>query len=251
MLLTHSFSLTNTKKEEMDVPSELLPAWYHGNISRSEATRLLLENGGESGLFLVRASSSGSGYVLSMCHDTMQVSHYQIRSENIGGEDFLTFDTDTGVAPRFHSLSSVVQHLYTNPAHLPVQLGEWVSHASQPLPFEHEAPPEPPARASLQFNNATSTVPTATDGSSSSSISRQPACDESINDNDDDDSHSDTTTAAVTEVENPEGFGFDLPSTSSQSDNTGISKTGSLSKVCVCMYVCVCMCVWFAACFVS
>eukprot|EP00043_Microstomoeca_roanoka_P015884 m.159844 g.159844 ORF g.159844 m.159844 type:complete len:790 (-) comp16352_c11_seq5:88-2457(-) len=103
-----------------------LPPWYHGQLSRKEAESILSANGGTSGLFLVRASSAGSGFVLSLCHDPPAVSHYQIRSERIDGVDYLTFDTDTGVAPRFRSLASVIQHLYNNPAHLPVRLSEWI-----------------------------------------------------------------------------------------------------------------------------
>lgn len=131
-----------------------LPSWYHGIVSRNEAEKSLLDGGGEPGLYLVRASSSGSGYVLSLCHEQDAVSHYFIRSESLQGVQYLTFDTDNGVAPRFHSLSSIIQYLYSNPAHLPVRLIKCLpkSHKNEDNHneiSEYDIPPFVPARTSL------------------------------------------------------------------------------------------------------
>ena len=52
--------------------------WFHGNISRERATRVLQENGNWEGLFLVRESTSSPGdFVVSIIHDS-KAKHFHI-----------------------------------------------------------------------------------------------------------------------------------------------------------------------------
>lgn len=121
-----------------------LPSWYHGIMSRKNAEAVLLASKLEPGLFLLRASMQKPGYVLSLIFEG-RVVHYQIRQESTAdGDAYLTFDTDTGDAPRFRSLSSVLHHLFRNPAHLPVPLSRWVERDDELIP------PAPAPRRSLQ-----------------------------------------------------------------------------------------------------
>jgi hypothetical protein len=102
----------------------------------------------EPGLFLLRASMQKPGYVLSLIFEG-RVVHYQIKQESAPENDaYLTFDTDTGAAPRFRSLSSVLHHLFRNPAHLPVPLSRWLERNDDLIP------PAPAPRHSLQTPQA-------------------------------------------------------------------------------------------------
>ncbi|EGD72547.1 hypothetical protein PTSG_00571 [Salpingoeca rosetta] len=205
----------------MALSPEHLPAWYHGVLSRTDAAKLLLENGGEAGLFLVRAASSGNGFVLSMCHAPQAVSHYQIRSQRLQGVDYLTFDTDTGVAPQFRSLSSVIQHLYSNPAHLPVELSGWVAREEAP------PPPIPPSHATAATSTATTAaITTTSSGPASTATFFSNSTDTVRGDGsgDGDTKNTEEIKKSVREIETPDGF--DMYSSTDAS-----SRTGTLSKI--------------------
>lgn len=117
-------------------------------MSRNNAEKLLMNAQREPGLFLLRASMQKPGYVLSLIFEG-RVVHYQIRQESSPeNEAYLTFDTDTGAAPRFRSLSSVLHHLFRNPAHLPVPLSRWLERNDDLIP------PAPAPRHSLQTPQA-------------------------------------------------------------------------------------------------
>ncbi|XP_011505874.1 PREDICTED: tyrosine-protein kinase shark [Ceratosolen solmsi marchali] len=78
--------------------------WYHGNMSREDAEKLLQEDGKEYGTFLVRESGSSLGdYVLSVLYDD-EVVHYQIRKH---GEDaFFSIDDETTI----HGLDTLIEY---------------------------------------------------------------------------------------------------------------------------------------------
>uniref|UniRef100_A0A0K8TI66 Tyrosine-protein kinase n=1 Tax=Lygus hesperus TaxID=30085 RepID=A0A0K8TI66_LYGHE len=83
--------------------------WYHGNLSREEAERVLQNDlNAHTGLFLVRnSSSSARDFVLSVLSD-QEVIHYQIRRH---GEDaFFSIDEN----PIVHGLETLIEY-YQDP----------------------------------------------------------------------------------------------------------------------------------------
>jgi len=59
-------------------------SWYHGTLNRSEAEKLLRDNGNVEGSYLVRYSGRNSGInVLSMVNAEQQCKNFQIKSNKV------------------------------------------------------------------------------------------------------------------------------------------------------------------------
>ncbi|BES94375.1 SH2 domain [Nesidiocoris tenuis] len=98
--LNHKYKFLD---EEMAADAQI--CWYHGNLSREEAEKLLLMDvTAPSGQFLVRNSStSARDFVLSVKND-IDVIHYQIRRH---GEDaFFSIDEN----PIIHGLETLIEY---------------------------------------------------------------------------------------------------------------------------------------------
>jgi len=75
--------------------------WYHGDITRDEARKIIHSyEYRHDGLFLVRYSSASGMYVLSILHQDNSILHYQIKTFND------TFFIESG--PKFQSLPDLV-----------------------------------------------------------------------------------------------------------------------------------------------
>lgn len=95
--------------------------WFHGNLSGTEAARLVLERG-RNGSFLVRESQSKPGeYALTVRTDD-KVTHVMIRCQET------KYDVYGG--PKFDSLSKLVEHYQKNPM---VETSGTVVHLKQPF----------------------------------------------------------------------------------------------------------------------
>lgn len=95
--------------------------WFHGNLSGTEAARLVLERG-RNGSFLVRESQSKPGeYALTVRTDD-KVTHVMIRCQET------KYDVYGG--PKFDSLSKLIEHYQKNPM---VETSGTVVHLKQVL----------------------------------------------------------------------------------------------------------------------
>ena len=93
--------------------------WYHGRITREQAIDLLLQNGGQEGLFLVRDRAGSDNFVLSLWHGN-QALHFQIQCR--GGK---YFSIDDG--PTFEGLDSLIEYYVDQADGLPIRLGPFIS----------------------------------------------------------------------------------------------------------------------------
>ncbi|KAM8933453.1 growth factor receptor-bound protein 14 [Pelodytes ibericus] len=93
--------------------------WFHHNISRDEAQKLIIQQGLVNGVFLVRDSQSNpQAFVLSLCHG-QKIKHIQISPIEDSGERFYTLDDgDT----RFTDLTQLVEFYQLNKGILPCKL---------------------------------------------------------------------------------------------------------------------------------
>ncbi|XP_043482946.1 tyrosine-protein kinase Shark [Leptopilina heterotoma] len=119
-------------------PKEKLSDWYHGTLDRTDAIRLLRENGDVDGSFLVRLSYRNGGmFVLSVMHHKHPY-HFQIQKK----DEFLFIDN----GPYLSSLEHVVEYYRCIPDGLPCPL----HHPMKPGP----KPPIPKMPPSI-FNGST------------------------------------------------------------------------------------------------
>lgn len=93
--------------------------WYHGRITREQAIDLLLQNGGQEGLFLVRDRAGSDNFVLSLWHGN-QALHFQIQCR--GGKNFSIDD-----GPTFEGLDSLIEYYVDQADGLPIRLGPFIS----------------------------------------------------------------------------------------------------------------------------
>ncbi|XP_076827092.1 growth factor receptor-bound protein 7 isoform X2 [Brachyhypopomus gauderio] len=93
--------------------------WFHGGVSRSEAQRLLEEQGQVDGMFLIRASQQHAQcFVLSLCHK-LKTKHYLIIPCEECGRQYYTMDDGVTV---FIDLLQLVEFHQINKGILPVCL---------------------------------------------------------------------------------------------------------------------------------
>ncbi|XP_029461482.1 growth factor receptor-bound protein 14 isoform X3 [Rhinatrema bivittatum] len=93
--------------------------WFHHNISRNEAQKLILQQGHIDGVFLVRDSQSNpKTFVLSLCHG-QRVKHFQIVPLEDNGE--LLYTLDDGHT-KFTDLIQLVEFYQLNKGMLPCKL---------------------------------------------------------------------------------------------------------------------------------
>lgn len=89
--------------------------WYHGDITRDEARKIIHSyEYRHDGLFLVRYSSASGMYVLSILHQDNSILHYQIKTFND------TFFIESG--PKFQSLPDLVEYYRSKVDGLPIRL---------------------------------------------------------------------------------------------------------------------------------
>lgn len=92
--------------------------WYHGRITREQAIELLLQNGRQEGLFLVRdKAGAGDNFVLSLWHGN-QALHFQIQCR--GG---IYYSIDDG--PIFEGLDCLVEYYMEQADGLPIRLSHF------------------------------------------------------------------------------------------------------------------------------
>ena len=92
--------------------------WYHGRITREQAIELLLQNGRQEGLFLVRnKAGTDDNFVLSLWHGN-QALHFQIQCR--GG---IYYSIDDG--PTFEGLDSLIEYYMEQADGLPTQLTQF------------------------------------------------------------------------------------------------------------------------------
>ncbi|XP_056435907.1 growth factor receptor-bound protein 14 isoform X1 [Gadus macrocephalus] len=93
--------------------------WFHGQLSRDEAQRLIIQQGQVDGLFLLRDSQSNPNtFVLSLCH-LQRIRHFQILPVDNDGEMFYSLDDGQ---TRFADLVQLVDFHRLNRGVLPSQL---------------------------------------------------------------------------------------------------------------------------------
>lgn len=92
--------------------------WYHGRITREQAIEILLQNGRQEGLFLVRNKAGAEdNFVLSLWH-VNQALHFQIQCR--GG---ICYSIDDG--PIFEGLDSLIEYYREQAAGLPIRLTQF------------------------------------------------------------------------------------------------------------------------------
>ena len=91
--------------------------WYHGRITREQAIDILLQNGRQEGLFLVRDKAGSDNFVLSLWHAN-QALHFQIQCR--GG---MYYSIDDG--PIFEGLDSLIEYYIDQADGLPIRLGPY------------------------------------------------------------------------------------------------------------------------------
>ncbi|KAJ7324070.1 hypothetical protein OS493_030243 [Desmophyllum pertusum] len=92
--------------------------WYHGRITREQAIEILLQNGRQEGLFLVRNKAGAEdSFVLSLWH-VNQALHFQIQCR--GG---IYYSIDDG--PMFEGLDSLIEYYREQADGLPIRLSQF------------------------------------------------------------------------------------------------------------------------------
>uniref|UniRef100_A0A3B1K6B2 Growth factor receptor bound protein 7 n=1 Tax=Astyanax mexicanus TaxID=7994 RepID=A0A3B1K6B2_ASTMX len=93
--------------------------WFHGGVSRTEAERLLEEQGQVDGMFLIRDSQMHAQcFVLSLCHK-LKTKHYLLIPYEEGGRQHYTMDDGVTL---FMDLLQLVEFHQINRGILPVCL---------------------------------------------------------------------------------------------------------------------------------
>lgn len=92
--------------------------WYHGRITREQAIEILLQNGRQEGLFLVRnKAGTDDNFALSLWHGN-QALHFQIQCR--GG---IYYSIDDG--PTFEGLDSLIEYYMQQADGLPTRLTQF------------------------------------------------------------------------------------------------------------------------------
>uniref|UniRef100_A0A803JZN7 SH2 domain-containing protein n=1 Tax=Xenopus tropicalis TaxID=8364 RepID=A0A803JZN7_XENTR len=93
--------------------------WFHHQLSRDEAQKLILQQGLVDGVFILRDSqSTHKAFVLSMCHG-QKVKHFQIVPVEEDGDHFFTLDN---AQTKFTDLIQLVEFYKLNRGTLPCKL---------------------------------------------------------------------------------------------------------------------------------
>ena len=99
--------------------------WYHGIITREQSIELLLENGRQEGVFLVRdKAGTGDNFILSLWYGN-QTLHFQIQCR--GGIYY-----SKGDGPIFEGLDSLVEYCMEQADGLPIRLSQFCLGNSPP-----------------------------------------------------------------------------------------------------------------------
>ncbi|XP_052398092.1 growth factor receptor-bound protein 7-like [Carassius gibelio] len=115
--LRHSLP-TNGHGPQLSAVHQVQP-WFHGGVSRTEAQRLLEEQGQVDGMFLVRDSQlHAQCFVLSLCHK-LKTKHYLIIPLEQGDKQYYTMDDGVTL---FTDLLQLVEFHQINRGILPVCL---------------------------------------------------------------------------------------------------------------------------------
>ncbi|XP_043242148.1 growth factor receptor-bound protein 10-like isoform X2 [Amphibalanus amphitrite] len=105
--------------------------WYHGNLTRDEASQLLHKHNGRDGVFLVRESRSNPvAFVLSFIF-RMKLYHAQIMPVKDTSQSPVTcyFSLDGGKT-RFYDLIQLVEFYQLNAGVLPTRLIYFITHTA-------------------------------------------------------------------------------------------------------------------------
>lgn len=99
--------------------------WYHGRITREQAIEVLLQNGRQEGLFLVRNKAGrDDNFALSLWHGN-QALHFQIQCR--GG---IFYSIDDG--PTFEGLDSLIEYYMEQADGLPTRLTQFCEGSPPP-----------------------------------------------------------------------------------------------------------------------
>lgn len=112
------YSLPNSNQGSRSAVHQSQP-WFHGGVSRTEAQRLLEEQGQVDGLYLIRDSQlHPQCFVLSLCHQ-LKAKHYLLIPCEENGRQYYTMDDG---ATLFIDLLQLVEFHQINRGILPVCL---------------------------------------------------------------------------------------------------------------------------------
>ncbi|XP_016314181.1 growth factor receptor-bound protein 7-like [Sinocyclocheilus anshuiensis] len=116
-VLRHSLP-TSSHGSQLSVVHRVQP-WFHGGVSRTEAQRLLEEQGQVDGMFLIRDSQlHAQCFVLSLCYK-LKTKHYLIIPLEQGDKQYYTMDDGVTL---FTDLLQLVEFHQINRGILPVCL---------------------------------------------------------------------------------------------------------------------------------
>eukprot|EP00045_Choanoeca_perplexa_P016901 m.234837 g.234837 ORF g.234837 m.234837 type:complete len:685 (+) comp17392_c0_seq4:199-2253(+) len=101
--------------------------YFHGRLARVDAEQALAKSR-TNGLYLIRTSSSGDGYSLSMFFSA-EVMHFQVRSQ---GECWFSIDD----GPLYEGLDGIINHYTTLSDGLPVPLTKPLPTGKRPKPTD-------------------------------------------------------------------------------------------------------------------
>ncbi|XP_063789692.1 growth factor receptor-bound protein 14 isoform X2 [Pseudophryne corroboree] len=118
---------TSSQNSTMNFAIHLSQPWFHHNISRHEAQKMIVQQGLVNGVFLVRESqSTPKSFVLSMCYG-QKIKHFQIVPIEDGGDLFYTLDEGH---TRFTDLTQLVEFHQLNKGILPCTLKHYCTRVT-------------------------------------------------------------------------------------------------------------------------
>ncbi|CAH2305640.1 growth factor receptor-bound 14 isoform X2 [Pelobates cultripes] len=118
---------TTSQNSSTNIAVHISQPWFHHNISREEAQKLIVQQGLVNGLFLLRDSqSSPKSFVLSMCHG-QKIKHITITPVEDDGGRFYTLDNGQ---TRFTDLIQLVEFYQLNKGTLPCTLKHYCTQTT-------------------------------------------------------------------------------------------------------------------------
>ncbi|XP_056390048.1 growth factor receptor-bound protein 14 isoform X2 [Hyla sarda] len=124
---THGGSPTSSQNAKLNIAVHMSQPWFHHNISRDEAQKLIHQQGLVNGVFLVRDSqSTPKSFVLSLCYG-QKIKHFQILPTEGGGELFYSLDEGH---TRFTDLTQLVEFHQLNRGILPCTLKHYCTRVT-------------------------------------------------------------------------------------------------------------------------
>ncbi|KAE8581042.1 hypothetical protein XENTR_v10024648 [Xenopus tropicalis] len=110
---------TSSQNSSKNIAVHISQPWFHHQLSRDEAQKLILQQGLVDGVFILRDSqSTHKAFVLSMCHG-QKVKHFQIVPVEEDGDHFFTLDN---AQTKFTDLIQLVEFYKLNRGTLPCKL---------------------------------------------------------------------------------------------------------------------------------